>query len=178
MSVQAMTWVFERSDSNGNARLVLLSIANHADREGANAWPSLETIAVESRCSTATVKRAIAELRSIGELHWRRGLGQAGAFRKSNLYWLPLMRIQAGLPRDPAMAQSEPSGSGDGSSRHGQRLKRASSNGSPVSQEPSLNRPEPVGASAESQAEVLTDKGRAIARAVVEFAKQKAMQRD
>src|SRR5688500_7689242 len=102
-----MTWVFERSASSGNARLALLSVANHADRDGAHAWPSYETIAIESRCSMATVKRSIHELRSMGELDWLRGLGQEGLFRKSNLYWLPLMRMQVGLPRDPVMAQSD-----------------------------------------------------------------------
>jgi len=66
MSVQSISLVFDHSLSEGAARLVLLSIANH-DGEGGS-WPSIATIARESRKSESTVRRAIKELQDLGEL--------------------------------------------------------------------------------------------------------------
>lgn len=101
MSVQALSWVFDHSRSEGNARLVLLSIANHTDRQGAESWPSSETIARESRCSPRTVFRALRELKGLGELDWVSGGGR----KTPNYYWMPLFRISVNLspfpPRNP-----------------------------------------------------------------------------
>lgn len=58
--------MLEHSVSEGAARLVLISIANH-DGEGGS-WPSIATIARESRKSESTVRRAIKDLVDLGEL--------------------------------------------------------------------------------------------------------------
>lgn len=87
MSVQAMAWVLENSRSEGNARLALISIANHADKYGRGAFPSQQTIGSEARCSTRTVRRAIEELRDLGELRWLEHGGR-GKRRRSHLYWI------------------------------------------------------------------------------------------
>jgi hypothetical protein len=68
MSVQATTWVWEYSKSKGNARLVLLAIADAADAHGGNAWPSQETVAHMARVSTRTVRRLVTDLEALGEL--------------------------------------------------------------------------------------------------------------
>jgi hypothetical protein len=68
MSIQAIAWVFERSPSVGTERLVLLSIANHVDPDGENAWPKLATIAAEANCSVRVAQRAIQRLVEHGEL--------------------------------------------------------------------------------------------------------------
>ncbi len=67
MSVQALTWVFDHSQSRLAARLALLAIANHAGSDG---WadPSLFTIACEARLNEREVQDAIRELEASGEL--------------------------------------------------------------------------------------------------------------
>jgi len=87
MSVQALSWVFENSESRLGPRHVLLSIANHADRYGRNAFPSVRTIAREARLSPREVQYAIPILVDLGELLSERGAGPGG----TNLYSLPKM---------------------------------------------------------------------------------------
>ena len=82
MSVQALTWVFENSQSKLADRHVLLSIANHAKNDGTGAWPSIATIARESRLSETSVHRSIRELVKTGELSVEVGQGPYG----TNLY--------------------------------------------------------------------------------------------
>jgi hypothetical protein len=77
LSIQAIVWVIEYSESTLGARHVLISIANHADRTGGKAFPSLETIALESRLSESAVRQGIKELVLIGELRIdKRGTGR------------------------------------------------------------------------------------------------------
>lgn len=87
MSVQAQTWVFEFSQAKYGDRLVLLSIANHADARGDNAWPAIATIAREARLSTRQVRRALLHLVRLGELKLISGKESY----KTNLYHLPKM---------------------------------------------------------------------------------------
>lgn len=81
MSVQAVSWVLERSEAHLGARLVLLSIANHADRQGCNAWPSVSTIALEAHMSARQVQRCMRELVQIGELTIDANAGFNGTHR-------------------------------------------------------------------------------------------------
>ena len=74
MSVQAMTWVLEFSESRLGARHVLISIANHADRTGRNSYPSVRTIARESRLSEREVQYAVPDLVKLGDLYVERTL--------------------------------------------------------------------------------------------------------
>lgn len=68
MSVQVMTWVFEHSRSEHAERLVLLSLANHAGGDGGDAYPSIPTIASETRLGESTVRGALERLKAMGEL--------------------------------------------------------------------------------------------------------------
>ena len=74
MSVQAISWVLEHSKARLGARLVLLSIANHANGEGENAWPSVSRIADEAGMSPRQVKNLLPELERLGELEIARDL--------------------------------------------------------------------------------------------------------
>lgn len=77
-----MAWVLESSKSRLASRLVLLSIANHADATGYNAWPSIPTIAREAHVSVRQAQRALLDLAKRGEVVV---LLQAGPNR-SNIY--------------------------------------------------------------------------------------------
>jgi hypothetical protein len=85
MSWQAVTWVLEFSESEGYARLVLISIASHANREGKSAFPSLDTIAREALLSRREAVYCVQKLEEMGELHVERGIGRGNP----NHYDLP-----------------------------------------------------------------------------------------
>lgn len=92
MSVQAMTWVLDSVRGFKPAeRLVLLSIANHADPHGKNAWPSIKTIADEADMSVASVYRALESLAGTGILLVTKHAGGSAGLRdtwRPNLYEL------------------------------------------------------------------------------------------
>jgi len=81
LSVQAIAWVLEESESKLAARLVLLSIANHAKADGSNAWPSLDQLALEAGVTRRHAIRCIRELEDLGELGVRRNKGPSGTNR-------------------------------------------------------------------------------------------------
>lgn len=85
MSVQATTWVWEHSEAKGNTRLVLLAIADAANREGQNSWQSANTIATMCKISSRTVQRCLADLLEMGEIQKD---GTMGEFH-TNIYSLP-----------------------------------------------------------------------------------------
>lgn len=68
MSSAATTWVWRQSESAGEARLVLLAIADAAGGDGSHAWLSIRTIARMARTSTSAVRQRIAELEASDEL--------------------------------------------------------------------------------------------------------------
>lgn len=81
MSWQAVTWVLEQSLAELGARLVLLAIASHANREGRNAFPSLDTITQETLMSRREVIYCIQKLEESGELRVHRGIGRGNPSR-------------------------------------------------------------------------------------------------
>lgn len=108
MSVYVSSWVWEHSNATGNARLVLLAIADCADDSGANAWPSLQSIARKAKVSRRTAIRAISELVDMGELECTRGAGQRGAGGVTNRYRVTM------VPAPTGDTVSPPSGDTDG----------------------------------------------------------------
>lgn len=68
MSTKVVTAVFERSEARGNDRLVLLAIADEADDDGTNAYPSIDRIAKKVRLPKRTVMRCLVRLEEIAEL--------------------------------------------------------------------------------------------------------------
>lgn len=102
MSVQALSWVFEHSESRLADRHVLLSIANHARSDGAGAWPSVSTIVRESKVSETQVHRSIRSLQALGELFVDVGAGPKG----TNLYTISkMMGCYIGTPGVPFDAE-------------------------------------------------------------------------
>jgi hypothetical protein len=89
MSWQAVTWVLELSESESYSRLVMLSIASHANREGKNAFPSLDTIAREALICRREVIYCVQALEEKGELKVVRGVGRGNP----NHYDLPYVAI-------------------------------------------------------------------------------------
>lgn len=87
MSWQAVTWVLEKSEAELGSRLVLLSIASHANREGLSACPSYQTICLETRMSEREVRYCVRALEESGELHVERGVGRGNP----NRYSLPFV---------------------------------------------------------------------------------------
>lgn len=103
VSVQATTWVWERSESGGNARLVLLAIADAADADGDNAWPTQERMARMAKVSVRTVRRLVLELIMLGELEVEEHAGgtvHTRDDRRPHLYRLPKM-LTGGHTRPP-----------------------------------------------------------------------------
>lgn len=86
MSVAVSSWVWNHSRSRGNARLVLLAIADCADDSGANAWPSLASIASKVAVSRSTAIRAVETLVDLGELQRHHAGGRRGRGGVSNGY--------------------------------------------------------------------------------------------
>jgi hypothetical protein len=88
MSIKVTNSVYEYSQSKGQARLTLLSIADHQGEMGA--WPSIETLAKMTNSSERTVKRSIAELEELGELKVERRMAPTKGQYRANLYWVLL----------------------------------------------------------------------------------------
>ncbi len=129
MSWQAVTWVLEHSEATLGSRLVLISIASHANREGRQSWPSVATVSLEAGLTRREVQYCLRTLESSGELLCKRGGGRG----ISNRYELPLVEkwltAQNFRPLDK---QRNP--------RHkGRNLPQETAH--PIAQEPSLQQP-------------------------------------
>lgn len=104
MSIQAVAFVIEQPHPKGGMRLALISIANHADREGKNSYPGYDTIAHEmGSMSRRQAIRAVNELEAGGFVAIERGAGPGGTNRYSIL----------GLKAKPLAVNGSLLGSGD-----------------------------------------------------------------
>jgi helix-turn-helix protein len=68
MSVKVTTWVYEHSRASGGDLLVLLILADHADDESWQCWPSIERIAALARMSERGVRYCLRSLEGLGEV--------------------------------------------------------------------------------------------------------------
>jgi hypothetical protein len=78
LSTRALTWVFYHTNVSASAKLVLLAIADNADDDGRNAWPSVNTLAVKSNMDTRTVQRVLKKLVELDLLTVDRAQGPRG----------------------------------------------------------------------------------------------------
>lgn len=62
-------WVIRDTDLTAHELLVYIALLNRADKYG-RAWPSIKTIARESRTSTSSVRRTLGKLRDRGLVTW------------------------------------------------------------------------------------------------------------
>src|SRR5579863_7596934 len=102
MSVQAISWVIEKSEQSLGSLLVLIMIANHARSDGTGAWPSLATLSRECRMSERQVRYCLRKLERSGELQTQIGCGPYG----TNMYSLPKM-VGAKTAPSPAKSRSK-----------------------------------------------------------------------
>ena len=131
-----MSWVFEHSTAHLGARLVLLAIANHADRDGRNSWASVRQLSEEARCSERQVQYALRELESVGEI-----VLVGTSPRRTHVYELPLMATLWG-GADIAPEGAERSGADSAPRKIRQvRVQNPAPKGEQSAPEPSKNRP-------------------------------------
>ena len=91
-------WVIQRATSNGLKVYAYLSDRANPDK-GNTCWPSIETIANDTRLSESTVKRHIKELIELGAL--RREARQDGYIKTSNLYTVEFSEPKPEVTGDP-----------------------------------------------------------------------------
>ena len=71
MSYLITRQIWDSSPQGGNAKLVLLALADFANGKGL-AWPSIQTVAHKTGLSTRQVKRVLPKLEKDGEIHIER----------------------------------------------------------------------------------------------------------
>jgi hypothetical protein len=108
MSIEIMNAVWKQSRSDGRARLVLLAIADHQGEIGA--WPSIATLAKMVNSSERSVQRDIQYLQSIGELKVEVQNAPTRKQYKSNLYWVTLPGVTAGVTESQSGVTESASG--------------------------------------------------------------------
>jgi hypothetical protein len=91
MSVKMMNNVFERSLTTGNARLVLLALADTCSDEGV-CFPSLKTLAKKANISEETTRKFLHAFEKIGLVKSEKRFNPQGR-RTSNTYKLNVEKI-------------------------------------------------------------------------------------
>lgn len=95
MSIEATSWALN-VPIGGNAKVILLGLANHAHPDGTESYPSLNTLARYAHCDRSTARRNVRKLVADG---WAKeaGTGPNGQTK----YSLPVGRVVGGgiLPR-------------------------------------------------------------------------------
>lgn len=81
-----MSWVWSNSRSEPTDRLVLLAIADAANDDGAEAYPSMAKLVAKTGLHERSIQRCLIRLRELGELVVYPGVGPKG----SNRYRLPM----------------------------------------------------------------------------------------
>lgn len=102
MSVRVISWVWERSRAEGTDRLVLLAIADSANDDGGNAWPSVATLAGKAKVSERTVQRSIRALVLLGEV----SVDQNAGWHGTNVYTVRTDPRLDDTPDSPSPRQS------------------------------------------------------------------------
>jgi DNA-binding PadR family transcriptional regulator len=90
MSVEAISWAL-RVPIGGNAKVVLLGLANHAHPDGTEARPSVDRLAVYAHCDRRTVQRNLRQLEAAGWISVVEAGGRGGVEgRKVTVYRLEM----------------------------------------------------------------------------------------
>lgn len=140
MSVEAQSAVWLHSEHKGNVLLTLVAIADNADGEVFEAYPSYDHLAAKTRLGKRTVQDAVKKLLASDELT----LVERGTQGRSNVYRIEVQALRV-KPRiqvaKPATSDGERDGSPDGSPGGGQAATQPSASNrqsSTVSPEPEL----------------------------------------
>ncbi len=84
-----MSWVLNHSPTKGTEKIVLLGLANHADADGNNAYPSVARLATYANVTERAVQMALRELEKSGHIvrqFQAGGSAKQRADRRPNLY--------------------------------------------------------------------------------------------
>lgn len=87
MSIQAVSWALEQQDLPASAKLILVSIANHANHVDGYCWLRADTIARESSTTPRNVYRVVSALVRNGYLRKETKRGTDGKQRATD-YWI------------------------------------------------------------------------------------------
>lgn len=90
-----MSWVFESSRSKKGARLVLLAIADCANDEGRQAYPSMPKLQQKTGLGERAITGLVADLEKLGELIVQRNAGPRGC----NLYTVVMTPAESAPPQ-------------------------------------------------------------------------------
>lgn len=93
MSIQAVAWALEQ-DLPARPKLVLVSIANHADHTTGYCWLKAETIAKEAACTPRSVYNYVGGLVRNGFIRKALKKGDDGK-QRANDYWIMFGRADA-----------------------------------------------------------------------------------
>lgn len=88
MSIEALHWALD-APVGGNAKVVLIGVANHAKPDGTGSYPSIDTLAEYAHCDRSTARRNLRKLEAEGWISstgtgprgticWRLVLGRKG----------------------------------------------------------------------------------------------------
>jgi hypothetical protein len=116
VSVEAMAWVLNHSTARGTDKVVLLGIANHADPEGRNAWPSLERLAGYANITARQAQRVRQRLEEQGRIEvepQRGGLAEVRNDRRPNRYRVVMNTAGPALEARPERPPVVPAPRGD-----------------------------------------------------------------
>lgn len=110
MSIKFMTWAFEQEMESPTQKLVLLSLADHADSFG-QCFPSLDLIAKRAGVSRRSVLRHLSEMEERGILV-RHKRTRADGSQASSLYQI-LTSPPGSVEPNPEEVPAPPRGGGD-----------------------------------------------------------------
>jgi hypothetical protein len=92
VSVAALLAVHKLAVSTSRACYrVLMCLAERADDNGGNAWPSIDSIATEAQANEKTVRRSLSKLEAVGLI-----VGERGRGRRNTTVWslnFPITRL-------------------------------------------------------------------------------------
>lgn len=109
MSARATNWAWQQGGMGAGAKIVLLALAEYADRQDGTCFPSRKTLAAECEMSPATVTRALATLAELDMVKVDERRREDGRLT-SNLYTLTVAQNEprSGEQFEPrSMAQIE-----------------------------------------------------------------------
>lgn len=102
MSIEVMSWVLNNAPVRGTDKIILLGLANHADADGNNAYPSVARLARYANVSERAVQQSLRNLEEVG-LIWRHynegGSAQQRADRRPNKYTIRMYEVKQSSPR-------------------------------------------------------------------------------
>ncbi len=117
MSAHVIGWLYTAApdDLTGTQMAIAQCLANHAQDDGRNAWPSISTIVQETRFSERTVRQALRSLEGKGVI----AVEHPANHRRPTTYCFPDYIVTRATPLDL------PRGAGSAAQEHARGAPRA-----------------------------------------------------